>query len=72
MIQPEERETTIVYDYAASIVKVFTTQKAVYDNFLKRLGKDNASFYEKNQTYEIVVPINNTRQPYLIAPILNK
>lgn len=72
MIQPEERETTIVYDYVDSTVKVFTTQKAVYDNFLKRLGKDNALFYEKDETYEITIPMDNTRQPYLIAPILNK
>ena len=75
MITPEERETVILYDHPSSQVEIFTTQKDVYDGFIKRLGKKNILFMEadeKKSIYNIVTTEDVMRKPYYIARVLNK
>jgi len=75
MITPEERETVILYDHPESVVKITTTQKDVYEGFIKRLGKKNILFMEAdddNSVYYIKTKEDVMRKPYYISRVLNK
>lgn len=75
MIDSEERETHIIYDHPAKQVKVFTTQKNIFEHFIKRLGKNNIlhqSKDDKKSLYELTLNEELMRKPYLIAPIIRR
>lgn len=71
--QPEERETTIVYDHYSGDVEIFTTQPDVFNHFRKRLGRDNpdVSFTDRQDgTFAISTTERTLRKPYYVAPVV--
>ena len=72
-VDPEERETVIVYDHSDKKVKVFTTEPAVFRNFQKRLGKKNPDVLmndKGNGTYEVECAEKVLRKPHYISPVI--
>jgi hypothetical protein len=73
MIQPEERETTIVYDHYTGEVSIFTTQADIIAHFKKRLGKNNpdVTFLDRQDgSCTISTTEKVLRKPYYVSPVV--
>jgi len=68
----EEHETTLNFDYAHKVLRVFTTRRGVYDGFVKRLGAENIQqLAETDRTWAFVVDLKLCRSANAIAKLIN-
>jgi hypothetical protein len=62
----DEQETTITWDYAADVARVYTTKESVIRNIRKRLG-DKLSECMERDNWCIDIPLKHMRPPQLVT-----
>lgn len=69
----EEHETTISYDYADRVVRVYTTREGVRNQILKRLGdQEGVSFVETLRSWSFTIPMQYCRSADMVVKLLNE
>jgi|GEM_PF-1163463 len=68
----EEQETTITYDYADSVVRIYTTREGVKNGIVRRLGEqEGLKVTASSSSWSIVVPMALCRSGDMIVKLLN-
>ena len=63
---PEERETSILYDYVDKVVHLETTEPFTARRWSKLVGKEGVKYNRRTDSFKITVPMDFCRKPELI------